>query len=107
MFYNWPKEGSKIQEWFALSETEQLRLSGTYRAAIGGEDYELTVKQDGEGLRISIPDINLPNTFCAIARGEGTLKLTDCNGYISTFSVDKNERAGVDVLGYHFSKDEG
>ena len=104
--YSWPKEGSTTQEWFALSETEQSRLSGTYRAAIGGEDYELTVKQDGEGLRISLPDINLPNTFCAIAREEGSLKLTDCIGYTASFSEGDNTQTVVNVLGYSFVKNE-
>ena len=104
--YSWPKEGSKIQEWFALSEAEQLRLSGIYRAVIGGEDYELTVKQDGEGLRISLPDINLPNTFCAIAREEGSLKLTDCIGYTASFSEGDNTQTVVNVLGYSFVKNE-
>ena len=104
--YSWPKEVSKTQEWFALSEAEQLSLSGTYRTAIEGEDYELTVKQDGEGLKICIPDINLPNTFCAIAREKGSLKLIDCIGYTASFSEDENERAVVNVLGYFFVKDE-
>jgi len=105
--YGWPKQGSKEQEWFALSETEQATLPGIYRATLGTTDYEVTVEREGEGLKITFPAIGLPNTFYIKAREEGTLKLTDCIGYTASFTENENKQAVVTVMNYAFTKAEG
>lgn len=104
--YVWPRQGSKAQEWFALSETEQATLPGIYRATFDSEDCEVTVELQGEGLKIVFPGVGLPNIFYAIARTDRTLKLTDCNGYTANFSENDNKQTVINVIGYAFTRAE-
>ena len=102
--YDWPKQGSKTQEWFALSEAEKTALPGIYRASLGGQDYEVTVEQHGQGLKVTFPGVSLPNTFYATAREEGVLKLLDCTGYTLSFSENEKQLTVVNIMNYMFTK---
>jgi len=105
--YDWPKQGSKVQEWFALSEEEQATLPGIYKATLGDEDYEVTVKQEGEGVKIDFPGVDLLHTFYIKAREDETLKLTDCTGYTASFTENDNKQTVITVMNYAFTKIEG
>ena len=102
--YDWPKQGSRTQEWFALSEAEKAALPGIYRASLGGQDYDVSVEQHGQGLKVTFPGVSLPNTFYATAREEGVLKLLDCTGYTLSFSENEKQLTVVNIMNYMFTK---
>ena len=104
--YGWPRQRSKAQEWFTLSAAEQAALPGIYRATLGLADYEVTVEQEGEGLKIDFPGVSLPNTFYLIAREAGILKLTDSTGYTASITENEKRQAVITVINYSFTRVE-
>ena len=102
--YGWPKQASKAQEWFALSDTEQATLPGVYSATLGSTDYEVTVEQQDEGLKITFPGVSLPNNFYIIEREGEMPKLTDCIGFTASFTKDDNKQTVLNMFSYAFTK---